>query len=224
MSSFVTVTVDTTPPAGVTVDINSGAARTSSRDVSVAIASSSGDAAQVLIYGDVDPAANPSIQATEGASTPITLASPHSVRLSAGDGAKTVRVKVLDDVGNKSGEATDSITVDTTAPTITVGSGPTRTKVSSQAAFNSSSFDWSSNEALVAYEVRVVPTTGSDHTTGTQVPTTGGSTNVSGGATAAGATVTTTVKTADLLAASAGDSAKIIKVFGQDADGNWSAV
>jgi hypothetical protein len=45
---------------------------------------------------------------------------------------------------------------------------------------------------------------------------------VTGGALAATTNQSVTIKGADLEAASAGDGAKIVKVFGQDAAGLWS--
>ena len=71
-------------------------------------------------------------------------------------------------------------------------------------------------------KVKVVPSADSLHTAGTQIPTTGGSTNMSGTTVAASASVSCTIYGADLETASSGDGAKIIKVFGKDAAGNWS--
>lgn len=222
MPSWVVVELDTTGPQGVAVAVNGGAAKTAVRDVSVAISSTSPDATQVVIYGDVDGAANPNIQPLEANSTPIALASPHTVRLSNGDGAKTVRVKVVDDVGNRSAEASDAITLDTVLPAVTT-QPPTRAKVSSKAGFDATSFDWSPDDVIEQYEVHVVPTTGANRGAGTLIGNGGGSQNVSGGAVAAAAVVTTTVKSADLKAASAADGSKTIKVF-VFADGQWSSV
>jgi hypothetical protein len=222
VAASVTIELDTTPPAGVTVAIDADAAYTSDPNVSVAIASSSPDAAQVLIYGDVDPADNPSIQPLEANSSWITLASPHAVKLSTGDGTKTVRVKVRDDVNNPSAEVTDSIILDTTVPTVAVSSGPTPAKISKQSTKRTSSLTWSVDEDVTAWEVRVVPSTGSDHTAGAVLGTANGSTNASGGALTASTPVTTTVDGADLEAASAGDGSKVVKVFAQSASGIWS--
>lgn len=74
----------------------------------------------------------------------------------------------------------------------------------------------------MAYKVKVVPASGSLHTEGTQIPLTAGSTNMSGAAVSGGASVTSTIKGTDLKTASAGDDEKEIKIFGQDAAGNWS--
>lgn len=214
--------LDTTAPAGVTVSIDSGATYTTDVDVSVAIASSSPDAAMVKIYGDVDNAFDADIQTTEGASSWKTLSSPHAVRVSTGDGVKTVRVKVRDDVLNVSSEATDTITLDTSAPIPDVTSGPTPSKISKISTKDTASFNWSPDVAITAYKVKVVSSSGAAHSTGTQIPTTAGSTNMSGGAVAGAGSVTSTINGTDLETASGGDGNKIVKVFVQDAAGNWS--
>jgi hypothetical protein len=222
VSSYVTIELDTTPPAGVDVSIDSDAAYSSDRDVSVAVSSSSPDATQVKLYGDVDAAENPDIQPLEVDSNWITLASPHAVKLSTGDGTKTVKVKVRDDVNNVSSEATDSIILDTTVPTVVVASGPTPAKISKQTTKRTSSLTWSVDEDIAAYEVRVVPSVGSNHTAGTALAATNGSTNVSGDDVSEGTPVTTTVDGADLEVASAGDGDKVVKVFVQSPSGIWS--
>ncbi len=227
MASHISITLDTTAPAGPVASINAGATKTSLRDVSVGITTSDGSTAgyQVKIYGDVDPAANANIQTTEGASSWITLATPHSVRLATGDGVKTVRVKMRDDVWNETSEFTDAITLDTTVPAVTV-EPPTADRVSKISGKRLTSFDWSTDGDFEEYEVRVVPTTGSDHTQGTAVPTTNGSTNVAGaaGGYPSATTITTTIDGRDLDLASSGDGTKIVKVFVKDDTGNWSSV
>jgi hypothetical protein len=186
MTATFNLTLDTTGPGGVAASINSGA--TYAVDVN--------------------------IQATEGASSWITLATPHAVKLSSGDGAKNLTVRLRDDVWNESATASDSITLDTTAPTINVTAGPTPTKISKIATKDVSAFSFSPSDDIVAYKVKVVPSTGSLHTAGTQIPTTAGSTNMSGGAVTGGTTVSCTINGTDLETASAGDGPKIVKVFG----------
>ena len=72
--------------------------------------------------------------------------------------------------------------------------------------------------------MRVVPSTSSLHDAGTEIPTTGGSTNTSGsaGGYKANTAINVTVKGADLEAASSGDGTKIVKVFVKNAAGTWS--
>jgi hypothetical protein len=68
----------------------------------------------------------------------------------------------------------------------------------------------------------VVPSSGSAHTAGTTIPATAGSTNTTGGSLAATTNQSVTIKGTDLETASAGDGDKIVKIFAQDAAGNWS--
>lgn len=224
MASYVTLTLDTTAPAGGAVSINSGDVATVSRDVSVAITSTDPDLTgyQVKIYGDVDDAfATGSYRAVEGNAPWITLSSPHSVRLSTGDGTKTVRVKIRDTVNNTTSELTDTISLDTAAPVVTIGSGPTPARISKQTGKDSSDLSFSTDTAVTAWKVKAVSSTGAAHSTGTQIPTTAGSSNVTGGALGAATPQTVTIKGTDLETAGAeGDN--IIKVFAQDAAGNWS--
>jgi mRNA-degrading endonuclease toxin of MazEF toxin-antitoxin module len=227
-ASYVTVTLDTTAPAGVTVSINGGAAYATSRDVTLTIATSDTPTTgyTMKIYGDVDDAFDTANYRTLEANAPwITYATSKSVRLTTGDGAKTVRIKVRDDVWNVSSEATDAVTLDTTLPTVTVQAGsPDVTKISKISGKDTVTIVWQSDQIYDEYKVKVVPATGSTEAAGTTVPTTAGSTNTSGStANAPAATnVTTTIKGTDLETASAGDGAKIIKIFVKDDAGNWS--
>lgn len=224
MASSVTIGIDTTGPAISSVAVDGGALYTTNvnRDVSVAVASPDADARDIMIWGSVDPAANPSIQATEATSAWITLASPHTVRVSAGDGQKTINVRLRDDVKNAGPSASDTIQLDTTLPTVSIVAQPDRAKISQVAGSDLSSFSWSSDSAYTAFEARVVPTAGSPRTSGTVVPSAGGSTNVSGGAGPAATTKTTTIHGADLKAAGGADGDKIVKIFVQDDSGQWS--
>jgi len=224
VAAHVTIQLDTTGPQSPAVVLNSGDPNTVSRDVSAAITSSDGDAVMVKIYGDVDDAFDTGhYRALEADAPWITLASPHSVRLSTGDGAKTVKVKLRDDVLNVSSEATDTITLDTSVPTIVVDDGPDPPKISKVATADESEIVWHPDADIVEYKVKAVSASGSAHSTGTQIPTTAGSSNV-GGVVAVDAdeSVTTTINGTDLETASAGDGNKIVKIFGKDASGNWS--
>jgi hypothetical protein len=225
MASFFNLVLDTTAPAGVSITLAGGATYATSRDISAAIATSDTPTTgyQMKIWGDVDNAYNASIQSTEGASSWIAFSTSQAIRLSTGDGLKTVNVKIRDDVLNESSGQSDQITLDLSVPVITIQPGsPDVSKVSKQATKDTVTVVWQSDEALVAYEVAVVANGAAARGTGTVIGTTNGSTNVSGGALAANTDRTTTIKGADLEAASAGDGTKVIKVFGQDAGGNWS--
>lgn len=120
--------------------------------------------------------------------------------------------------------ATKSITLNTSIPAVTI-TGPDKSRISKVTGYDAAAFSFVCDVDFEEYTVRVVPATSSLHTAGTQIPTTGGSTNVSG--TAGGykknTAINVTVKGADLEAASSGDGVKIVKVFVKNAAGTWSA-
>lgn len=226
MATNFTVTLDTTAPAGVSIVINGNAAYTTSQAVTATIGTSDGDTTgyQMKIWGNVDPAANANIQATEGASAWIAFNTTQAVTLSTGDGNKTLSVKVRDDVWNESTSASDSITLDTTLPIPNVTVGPDVTRVSKVAGKRTVSFSFQADSQFDEYKVKVVPAAGSLHTAGTEIPTTNGSTNMSGtaGNYPALTNINSTIDGRDLELASAGDGAKVVKVFVMDDAGNWS--
>lgn len=224
MASTFTLTLDTTAPAGVALDINSGAAYATAQAVTAQPSTTDGTTTgyQMKIWGSVDTAADANIQATEGASTWIAYSASHAVTLSSGDGSKTLNVRIRDDVGNQSSSASKSITLDTTVPVATVSVAPSPTKISKVATFDTTTFQFQADVAIQAWKVKVVPATNSIESAGTTIPTTAGSTNTTGGALAATTNQSVTIKGTDLETASAGDGAKIVKVFVQDVAGNWS--
>lgn len=225
MASYFNIVLDTTAPAGVSLSLNGGAAYATSQAVTATIGTSDSPTTgyQMLIWGSVDPAANVSIQATQGASSWIAFNTSQAITLLTGDGSKTINVQVRDDVLNPSGTVTQSITLDTAVPVVTIQAGsPDVTKISKIATKNTVTAVWQANEAIQAYKVKVV-TAGTDlQSAGTQLLTTNGSTNVTGGSVAATTNVTTTVNGTDLQVASAADGTKVIKIFAQDLAGNWS--
>lgn len=226
MPSYFNLEVDTTGPAAVTALINSGDAATVSQVVSVAVGTSDSPTTgiQIKIWGDVDTSDNANIQATEGASTWITLATPHSVKLSSGDGSKTLTVRLRDDVWNESSTASDSITLDSTAPTAAISTGPDVTRISTVSGKRTVALQFTANEAIQAWKIKVVPATSSVHTAGAQIGTTNGSTGVSGGSLAASTPQPVSIDGRDVVAADAGDGTKIVKIFVQDLGGTWSSV
>lgn len=215
MASYFQLTLDTLAPSITQFVINDGASVTTSRTVTLKI--TAGDAASMKIWG-IDGVA------TESAATWETFSATKQVTLTTGDGTKTVYIKVRDSVYNESASASDTITLSTAIPTITI-TGPDVSVVSEQSGKDTATFSFSSSMALKAWTVRLVPSNSSDHEAGTQIPTTAGSTNMSGTTLAANTSKSCTIKGTDLATAAGGaDGTYIIKVFGQaSANDLWSA-
>lgn len=217
MASYFRLTLDTTAPSGVGLTINNGAVYTTSAQVTLAISCSDADKTgyQMKIWG-IDGAAS------EATATWETYSATKTVTLTSGDGNKTVYVKIRDDVYNESASAYDSITLDTSVPEVTIQSQDVQ-KISKVSPKNVASIIWNCDVEIVAWKVKVVDSINASESDGTQIGTTGGSTNVSGNTTKSAETnVTTTIYGADLEAASAGDGEKILKIFVQNAAGSWS--
>jgi len=217
MASYFTLTLDTTAPSNGSI---SAPARTGTVNVTLTIGATGAD--QMKIWGDICATAGGSAIAESDASW-VTYDTSASVILTSGDGTKTIYVKFRDDVGNITPAWDANVILDTAGPVVTI-TGPDVSKISEVSGFDTCAFSFSASEAFVEWKVKVVPSTSSAHTAGTQIPTTGGSTNMSGStSTAASTPVSCTIKGADLASAcSDEDGAKIIKVFVKDAQNNWS--
>ena len=215
MASYFNLTLDTLAPTISAFTINSGASVTTSQTVTLSITCS--DAASMKIWGINGVA-------SEAAASWETFASSKQVTLTSGDGTKTVYVKVRDSVYNESATSSDSITLSTAIPTITI-TGPDVNIISEQAGKNVATFSFSSSMALKAWKVKLVPTNSSAQDAGTQIPSTGGSTNMTGTTKAANTSVECKIYGSDLSSAAGGtDGTYIIKVFGQaSANDLWSA-
>ena len=223
MANYLTLTLDTTAPASPTIDV--GGTYTAAQLINAVIGTGDGTTTnyQMKLWGNVDTAFDVNVQATEAASAWITYATSKQIKLASGDGSKTVYVKIRDDVYNESAQASDSITLDSTKPIVSLTSDGI-TKVSKIAGKNVATFSFTSDTDYVEYKVKIVTSASADESTGTLLGTTNGSSNVAGTGAFTGSTPkTVTVNGADLQAASAGDGAKIVKVFVKDASGNWSA-
>lgn len=103
---------------------------------------------------------------------------------------------------------------DTTPPVPNITTGPSRTKISAVATYDSSDITVQVDEACQAWKCKVVPATSSLHTEGTQIE--------AGGSVAASGSINVTITDDELSTASPGDGAKIVKFFFQDNAGNWS--
>lgn len=220
MASFFNLILDTTAPAGLSLKINDGAAYTTSTSVTLTIGTTDTPTTgyQMKIWGINGVA-------TEAAATWETYATSKAVTLTTGDALKTVSLKVRDTVLNESTIVTASITLDTALPIVTISSGPDVTTISNVAGANTAQFSFAVSEVFTEYKVKVVPSSSSLQDAGTQIPITGGSTNMTGtNATgfAANTAINCSIKGADLKTASSADGTKIIKVFAKDRAGNWS--
>jgi hypothetical protein len=231
MASSFLLTLDTQAPQGADFDIAAGASVVTAQVTTADFATTDPDTTgyQVLIWGDVDTSFDAAIQATEGASSWKTYSASIALKLSSGDGTKNVHAKIRDDVLNTTSQLDDSITLDTSVPTITITAGPDANgadgdKVSEVTGADKVQFSFQSDQALQAYKVKVVANGSSLHSSGTQIPTTAGSTNMSGGSVAATTNVDCEIDGTDYKAAvpSNADGEYTVKVFGQDVNGLWS--
>ena len=218
MASFFNLILDTLAPSGLTLLLNNGATYATSNTVtaSIAVEDATTTGYQMKIWGIKSAE-------TEEKASWETFAASKSLVLADGDGLKTVHIKVRDDVGNESAAVTASITVNTAVPVVTI-TGPDKSRISKVSGFDTCAFSFTCDVDFEEYTVRVVPSSSSLNTAGTQVPTTGGSTNTSGSAGdyKKNTAINVTIKGADLEAASSGDGTKIVKVFVKNAAGTWS--
>ena len=218
MASYFNLTLDTTAPSGLTVTLNDADIYTTSTTVTLAVSVTDSPTTgyQMKIWGTATAE-------DEGSATWVTFQESQSIELPTGDGLKTVYVKVRDDVGNETTAVSDTITLDTSVPTVTV-TGPDKSKISEVTGFDTSIFNFTVNVAFQAYKVCVVAATSTTEGDGTVIGTTGGSVNTSGsdGEYAAEENIQVTIKGADLAEASSGDGVKIVKVFVQNMAGTWS--
>jgi len=217
MASFFYLTLDTLAPQNITVLINDGAPYTASRTVTLAIETNDIDTTgySMKIWG-IDGVATES-EAEWEAYAPLK-----AVNLPDGNGPKTVYVSVRDAVWNQAPTVFASIMLNTAIPVVTASS-PDVPAISTVPGKDAATFSFVVNEPFIAYSVRVVPEIMSLHTDGVQIPTTNGSTNMSGtGAFAANTEIVSTINGADLYLASNENGEKIIGVYAQNTYGLWS--
>lgn len=158
--------------------------------------------------------------------------------LTSGDGLKTITLALTDSAGNTN-SASATVTLDTSAPTVTVANvdynivskeHTARLNSSAEAisgAYNDMmTFTFSADEALIAWKVCVNEP---EQTAAGAEPigTTHGSQNMSGGAVAANTSVSCTIMGADFAETDKvndTDGAYEVIVYGQDEAGTWSAI
>jgi hypothetical protein len=223
MSSYFSLTLDTTSPSSPSISILNGATYATVQLITCTLGTSDGATTgyQMKIWGDVDIANDANVQDTEAKSAWITFVTSKQIKLSSNDGNKTLYLKIRDDVYNESAQASDTITLDTTIPTVTI-TGSDVSKISKQTNKDTCSFSFTADVAIIQYKVCYVAASNSTQDTGTIIPNTAGSTNMSGNSVEANTPVSCVIKGADLETASSGDGIKCIKVFVQDSAGNWS--
>lgn len=162
-----------------------------------------------------------------------------NLTLTDSGGLKTITVQLKDATGNVSSAVIATVTYDTAPPIIDVNA-PDYNIVSKQHTLRLNAngspisgkyndmciFTWSANENLAAYKV-CVNAKNQVAATAPAIGTTGGSINMTGGATPANTTVISTIFGADFAATDAvndTDGAYEIIVYGQDEGGTWSAI
>ena len=220
MASYFNLTLDTLAPSGLVVQLNGDDIYTTTPTVDLTLSLDDLETTgyQMKVWG-IDGVGD------EETATWETYTASKSVTLPTGDGLKTVYVKVRDSVGNETAAVSDSITLDTSVPTVTV-TGPDKSTISEVAGFNQAVINFMSDIAFEEYKVCVVPATSSTQEAGTVIPTTAGSINTSGseGSYEADTNIQVTITGTDLKTASSGDGTKIVKVFVRNAAGTWSTV
>jgi hypothetical protein len=225
MAASTTITLDTTGPAGVDINIDSGAPYTSTLTVDAQPSTTDPDTTgyQMKLFSpDIDPLADPAVGPDEADSDWIAFATSYQVTLATGDGPKEINVRLRDDVGNESGIFSRQIFLDTSlpVPTVTIEAAPE--KISEVDGFDVSTFTFSVDSDVDAWEVRAVPTIASGHSAGAVIPATNGSVNTTGGPLLSGQSREVTINGSDLKLASPADGTKVVKVFVQDPLGQWS--
>jgi hypothetical protein len=226
MASFFKLVLDTTAPLNPVFQIEGGLPITGDRlvEIMLKVDDETVTGYQFKIWGDVDPTFSADIQPEEEDSNWINLETAEhllNAELSEGDGAKTLFCQIRDDVWNYTEVLEASIELDTSIATITITSGPSVPKISLDPAKTTATATFKANEDLVAWEVRVVPNSGSTHEDGEVVGSGGGSTGA-GGELEAETNEELVLKGTDLVGAGMVEGDNVIKVFGQNKAGNWS--
>jgi hypothetical protein len=225
MASYFNITLDTLAPSGNTFSINNADVYTATSAVTAYFSTADASTAgyQIKIWGAVDTAENADIQTLEVNSAWVASSATAAVKLSSGDGSKTLYAKIRDDVYNETSELSDSITLDTTAPVVTISTAPDVSRISKVAGKREVTFTWESDTQFDEYKIKVVSSSNALHNTGTTIGETY-STDMSGEALNYPATtgITSVIDGRDLETASAGDGVKVVKVFVKDDAGNWS--
>lgn len=218
-NSYFNLTLDTLAPQNVSLLINGGAtyANNTAATLTIGTTDTPTTGYQMKIWGNITAAA------TEDAASWETFTTSKAVTLSTGDGAKVVYVKARDAVWNEAAYVSASIQLVTTVPIVTI-TGPDVDVVSKMSGKDEATFTFVVDKVFDEFKVKVVPSTASTHDTGTQIPTTAGSSNMSGtaGSYPGGAPITCVINGADFAVAAGADGVYVVKTFAKDQAGNWS--
>ena len=139
MASYFNLTLDTTAPSGLSITLNDSDIYTTTTAVTLAVSlnDENTNGYQMKVWGTAGVA-------EENAATWETYQKSSSITLPTGDGLKTVYVKVRDAVGNETTAASDTITLDTSVPTVSV-TGPDKSVISEVEGFNTAIINFMSD-------------------------------------------------------------------------------
>lgn len=108
MAGYCTITLDTTPPQGISLKLNNGAKQTDKRDITLDLSTSdpSTSGYQMKVWGDTNVP-------TEDSALWEDYSNTKSLTLTEGDGQKYIYVKMMDELGNVSNEYSSKIRLNT---------------------------------------------------------------------------------------------------------------
>ncbi|MEK6568666.1 MAG: Calx-beta domain-containing protein, partial [Candidatus Omnitrophota bacterium] len=144
---------DTTAPAG-SISINSNASYTNSANVSLSLSATdtTGVTGYYLSTSNITPSASATGWTALTSTTNYSASVSHT--LDTGDGTKTLYCWYKDSAGNVSSSSTDSVTLDSTAPTVTISSPTTSATYSTTIStlnLSGSASDATSGLAAITY-------------------------------------------------------------------------
>lgn len=218
MPAYFNIRLDTTAPQGPVFTVAGGAATVTDPVVPFVLTTTDADTTgyQIKLWGDVDLAYSASIQDTEAHSAWVGYGTIVQLQLAAGNGLKNVHAKIRDDVGNETAILNAALTLDTTAPVVTITVPPDLPKISKVAPWDVSHFTFAVDSDITSYDIRVVPDPAATHVQGTSL-------KVVVGNVGANVPIPETVDGPTLQAAVGPDGDYTIKVFAQEAgSGAWS--
>ena len=235
MANYVSITLDTIGPAGVSVLINGNADKVTSTAATLTINCTDADQTgyQMKIWG-IDGAL------TESEAKWETFQTTKNVTLPAGDGQKTVYVKLMDDVWNTSATASDTVILITKVPVVTQMTTDV-SKISLVDGRNAVTVGFNFDEDITAAKVMIVQDVNAPHNAPSNIliPCANGSTIYHSddyfgdefegdvleltGEFSHNGYIDAIIYAADIVSVAPGDGVKLIKAYVKSAvSGNWS--